>query len=68
MVRRPHMKHLQLLRAALAVLVLAATSIAQRGVGAPLPELELEGFSQTKAKTLEDYSGRALLIELFAYW
>ena len=62
------MKHLQLLRAALAVLVLAATSFAQRGVGAPLPDAGLEGFAQTKAKTIEDYTGRALLIELFAYW
>lgn len=62
------MKQMQLLRTALAVLVLAAASFAQRGVGAPLPQVELEGFAQTKAKSIEDYTGRALLIEVFAYW
>ena len=37
-------------------------------VGSPLPAVALEGFTQTKAASLEDYSGRALLIEFFAYW
>lgn len=62
------MKPMHALRAALAVLLLAATSFAQRGVGAPMPELEFEGFSQTKAKSLDDLAGRAILIEIFAYW
>jgi|GEM_PF-1192885 hypothetical protein len=58
----------QLLRTALVVMLLAAASVAQKGVGAPLPATQLEGFSQTKAKSLDDYAGRALLIEIFAYW
>jgi hypothetical protein len=49
-------------------MLLAAASVAQKGVGAPLPATQLEGFSQTKAKSLDDYAGRALLIEIFAYW
>jgi hypothetical protein len=34
----------------------------------PLPEVELEGFTQTEASSLDDYFGRAVLIEFFAYW
>jgi hypothetical protein len=33
-----------------------------------MPELAFEGFSQTKAKSLDDLAGRAILIEIFAYW
>ena len=58
----------QLLRTAVVVMLLAAATVAQKGVGAPLPASQLEGFSQTKAKSLDDFAGRALLIEIFAYW
>ena len=37
-------------------------------VGKPLPAAELEDFTQTEATTLTDYTGRAVLIEFFAYW
>lgn len=41
---------------------------AQSSAPMPLPSVPLEGFSQTPAKSLEDFTGRALLIEFFAYW
>ena len=41
---------------------------AAQGVGSALPELRLERFAQTEAKTLDDFYGRALLFEFFAYW
>ena len=37
-------------------------------VGRQLPDAKLEGFAQTKAKTLDDFFGRTVLIEAFAYW
>lgn len=37
-------------------------------VGKPLPQAELEGLSQSPAKSFEDFSGRLVLIEFFAYW
>jgi hypothetical protein len=37
-------------------------------VGKSLPLVELEGYSQTKAKSFDDFLGRAVLIEFFAYW
>lgn len=36
--------------------------------GGQLPPIELEGFAQTKAKSFDDFTGRAVLIEFFAYW
>ncbi len=36
--------------------------------GGQLPPVELEGFAQTKAKSFDDFTGRAVLIEFFAYW
>jgi hypothetical protein len=56
-----------LLRSCLAAAILAAGSVAQ--VGSPLPEkVDLEDFSQTKASSLDDFRGRALMIEFFAFW
>jgi hypothetical protein len=52
---------------ALALLGLAAHAGAQ-GVGSKLPALELEEFTQTPAKSFDDYLGRAVLIEFFAFW
>lgn len=46
---------------------LSAPADAQ-GVGTPIPEIELEGYSQTGAKSFDDFFGRAVLIEFFAYW
>jgi hypothetical protein len=41
---------------------------AAQDVGTPIPKIELEGYSQTGAKSFEDFYGRAVLIEFFAYW
>lgn len=37
-------------------------------VGSPLPTPVLEGFSQTKATSFDDFLGRTVLVEFFAYW
>lgn len=47
---------------------LAASRAGGQGVGEPLPTVRLEGFSQTTAKSFDDYSGRAVMFEFFAYW
>lgn len=57
-----------LLAPALALAAAAPLAMPSSGIGDPLPEAELEGFTKTRATSLEDYSGRALLIEFFAYW
>jgi hypothetical protein len=36
--------------------------------GGQLPQVELTDFGQTKAKSLDDFAGRTILIEFFAYW
>ncbi|MEE9394959.1 MAG: hypothetical protein V3W41_20925 [Planctomycetota bacterium] len=48
------------------ILALALPCGAQ--VGNPAPTTKLEGFTQTKAKALGDYVGRALVVEFFAFW
>lgn len=53
----------------LPLLFLAGASLAEaQGVGSRMPEVGLEGYSQTKADSFEDFQGRAVLIEFFAYW
>jgi len=52
----------------LAVLSLALPGQPPALAGERLPEIELEDFAQTKAKTFGDLAGRAVLIEFFAYW
>lgn len=49
-------------------LVLALAAGAAAGVGDTLPEANLETFSATPAKSLDDYLGRTVLLEFFAYW
>lgn len=39
-----------------------------QAVGSQLPELELTDLSQSKAASMEDFAGRALLLEFFAHW
>ena len=46
---------------------LALPASAQVGMRLPA-KVELENFAQTKATSFEDYQGRALLIEFFAFW
>jgi len=50
-----------------ALAMLAAPTLAQ-GVGSKMPAVELEGYSQTAAESYEDFLGRSVLIEFFAYW
>jgi hypothetical protein len=45
-----------------------ALPAAAQGVGSQVTQIELEGYSQTKAKSFDDFFGRAVLIEFFAYW
>jgi len=63
-----NLSFLPLLAPALALAAAAPFALPGSGVGDPLPEAELEGFTQTGATTLSDYAGRAILIEFFAFW
>ena len=47
--------------------ILRDTAAAQ-DVGSYLPDLELADFAQTEASSIDDFVGRAVLIEFFAYW
>ena len=51
-----------------AVLSLVAAAASADGVGSRVGEVELEGWSQTEARAFDDFTGRAVLIEFFAYW
>ncbi len=62
------MKLSQLLLAPVALAALLAFTPAGGSVGKSMPALPLEGLAQTKAKSLDDYIGRAVLVEFFAYW
>ena len=53
--------------AALALFAAPALPFAQE-VGSKMPNVELEDYSQTPAKSYDDFLGRAVLIEFFAYW
>lgn len=53
--------------AALACAVVSAPSAAQ-GIGSKMPLVELEGYANTPAKTFDEFMGRAVLIEFFAFW
>lgn len=51
-----------------AALVVLGTAARAQGVGTTFPDVTLERFAQTSATSLDDYWGRALLIEFFAHW
>ncbi len=53
---------------ALAALCMALRADDPKHVGNTFPALELEGLSQTKAKSFDDYLGRTVLVVFFAYW
>jgi hypothetical protein len=59
---------LQLASCALALGALLASPAPAQGVGSKIPKVELEGFTQTEAQTFDDYLGRAVLFEFFAFW
>lgn len=54
--------------AALALLGAFPSSPGAQGIGTRMPAVELEGYSQTSAKSFDDFHGRGVLIEFFAYW
>lgn len=43
-------------------------SAGAQGVGSKVPAVELVEFTQTAARSFDDYLGRAVLIEFFAFW
>jgi hypothetical protein len=53
---------------ALAASAFVAEPARAQAPGSKLPQVELEGLAQTGAKTYEDFLGRAVLLEFFAYW
>jgi hypothetical protein len=54
--------------AALALLGAVPAAPCAQGIGTKMPVVELEGYSQTSAQSFEDFHGRGVLIEFFAYW
>lgn len=62
------LSRIPLLGLALAVVALCAPPAAAQGVGTKVPAVQLEGYAQTGAKSFEDFMGRAVLIEFFAFW
>jgi hypothetical protein len=50
------------------VLVPGLTAMPAAQVGEPLPDVKLADFTGTKARSLDDFSGRLLLLEYFAFW
>ena len=53
---------------ALGLVLMVGLASAQVGRPVPAPASDLEGFSQTEAKSFGDFVGRAVLIEFFAFW
>lgn len=62
------LSRLPLLGLVLAAATLCASPASAQGVGSKLPAIQIEGLAQTPAKSFDDYLGRAVLIEFFAYW
>ena len=54
--------------AILGLLPCLATASAAQDDGSFIEPFELEGFASTEAKSMNDYLGRTVLIEFFAYW
>lgn len=57
----------KLILAGAASLALCTTGLAVQ-VGQPLPEVEFEDIVQSPTTDFEDFTGRLVLIEFFAYW
>lgn len=59
------------MRSATALLVLslvAPAAVADGWEGRPLPRPKLEKISNTPARSFDDFVGRTVLVEFFAYW
>jgi hypothetical protein len=62
-------RRLWLATLALGVLALSRAPALAQGVGSKMPAtVELDGFTQTQAKSWDDLLGRAVFIEFFAFW
>lgn len=61
------MKRIGALLAPLALAALAVSAPAQ-DVGSTVGPFELTDLAQTEAKTYDDFLGRTVLLEFFAYW
>jgi hypothetical protein len=53
---------------AVGALVLPLAAPAPVGVGGSLGTLPIEDITQSGAESFEDFAGRAILVEFFAYW
>ena len=53
---------------AMAIALALAGSAAAQDVGSTLPDFELADFGSTRASALDDFVGRTVLLEFFAYW
>lgn len=53
---------------ALAVAALASAPAHAQAPGSKLPPVVLDELTQTGAKSYDDFLGRAVLFEFFAYW
>ena len=56
----------KMMLASVMTLGLCAVAVADN-VGRALPTVELEDLTQSPAKTYEEFVGRAILLEFFAY-
>ena len=63
-----HRTRIGLLSLALGAVAIWSQPASAQGVGTKLPSVQLEGYTQTPAKSFEEFAGRAVLIEFFAYW
>ena len=52
--------------AALGIGLLTGTAMAQ--VGDPMPQAKFEAFGNSEATSIDDFRGRLILLEVFAYW
>jgi len=62
------MKSIRTFAATLAASSLCLTAGAQEVGTSMLEEVELSGFAKTKAEAFDEFAGRTVLIEFFAYW
>ena len=63
-----NISRISLLALALAATTHFASPAVAQGVGSKLPAVQLEGLAQTGAKSFDEFMGRAVLLEFFAYW
>lgn len=66
----PEEDHMNIARrvAPLPAAALLAVAAGAQGIGSRVPSIELKDYAQTPASSFEDFAGRTVLIEFFAYW